>query len=102
MNHAGQDQTDRSPSAWMFLPVEQALFLGLACLVAPGLWAAYLMSQGRLLSGGVLFLAWLAVMGALGIWAHRRRYVRLWVTGLLVVVVLFGCALVYAGPHGQP
>ena len=79
------------PSWWILLPLEQAAVLGLMCLAAPGAWAAYLLSQRHVLFGSVILLAWLTVTGGLGFWAHRRRYVRLWITGLLVATVLIAC-----------
>ena len=86
---------------WTLLPFEQAGAFALLCLVAPGAWAAYLLSQRQFLSGTALLCAWLAVMGGFGIWAHRRRYVRLWVTGLLVAVVLIACIVVLGSTSGS-
>jgi hypothetical protein len=88
-------------SWWAFLPFEQPAVFALLCLVAPGALAAYLLSQREFLSGSALLVTWLVAMGALGIWAHRRRYVRLWVTGLLVAVVLIACIVVLRSTGGS-
>jgi hypothetical protein len=79
------------PSWWILLPVEQAAAFGLICLAAPAAWAVYLLSQRQFLFGAVVLLAWLAVTGWFGIWAHRRGQVRLWMTGLFVAAVLIAC-----------
>ncbi len=87
-------------SWWVLLPFEGAAGFGLLCLTAPGAWAAHLLSQRHFLSGAVLLCAWLAGMGTLGAWAHRRRYVRLWVTALLVATVLIACIVVLVSTSG--
>jgi hypothetical protein len=81
------------PSWWILLPVEQAAAFGLMCLAAPAAWATYLLSQRHVLFGSFILLAWLAVTAGFGIWAHRRQYVRLWITGVLVATVLIACVV---------
>jgi hypothetical protein len=73
---------------WTVLPIEQAAVLGLFCLGAPGSWSVYVISQGHVFSGCVLLCAWIAAMGMLGLWAHRRRHLRFGLTALFVAVVL--------------
>jgi hypothetical protein len=79
------------PSWWILLPLEQAAVFGLMSLAVPGAWAACLLSEHQLLFGAAVLLAWLTVIGGLGVWAHRRRYVRRWITGLLVATLFISC-----------
>jgi hypothetical protein len=84
---------------WLLLPVEQAAPFVLLGFGAPAAWAVYLLAERDFLSGSALLCTWLAATGALGVWAHRRRYVRLSVTGLLVAVVLIACIVALSPPR---